>query len=502
MLFVPLLGHLAAEGQGPRPAFTTSARAVRYAVLPPLPRAWSTGASSGAGSRSRLTIGDASRWASAGFGFMRAAVLPGLEPARARWSTCGCPRARACRRPNEETRSASRRWLGSSRACDCVQPATSAPARRAFTCRWTSSSRSSNVSPRSIIAAEGPRGARCAARARSAELCSRSDFPDLRGARQAAAQRSSGAVSGAVPRAGAATPAAVRAIADEVKDGDARQCRTRAASTTTGTRALKRLRLELDQDQARAPSALSTPVNGAAPRSTMLSGTNDRPVSRERPADRHRAAPAAGRARRDDAPGQRLHRRRLSGRSVPLSQLVKIELRLGARRASGARTATSRSPCRATSVEASKGPPCRPQICPPLHALELRASMPAGLPASRSPVPRRRAAKAGGSIAADMPLMLFIVFTLLMLQLHCFVALDAGVPDRTARPDRRGGGAAACSSRPFGFVALLGVIALFGMIIRNSVILVDQIEQRPRPTACRPGTRSSRRRCAGCGRSC
>jgi multidrug efflux pump len=30
--------------------------------------------------------------------------------------------------------------------------------------------------------------------------------------------------------------------------------------------------------------------------------------------------------------------------------------------------------------------------------------------------------------------------------------------------------------RPFGFVALLGVIALFGMIIRNSVILIDQIE--------------------------
>jgi multidrug efflux pump subunit AcrB len=32
-------------------------------------------------------------------------------------------------------------------------------------------------------------------------------------------------------------------------------------------------------------------------------------------------------------------------------------------------------------------------------------------------------------------------------------------------------------NRPFGFVALLGVIALLGMIIRNSVILIDQIEQ-------------------------
>ena len=32
-------------------------------------------------------------------------------------------------------------------------------------------------------------------------------------------------------------------------------------------------------------------------------------------------------------------------------------------------------------------------------------------------------------------------------------------------------------NQPFGFMALLGTIALFGMIMRNSVILVDQIEQ-------------------------
>jgi multidrug efflux pump subunit AcrB len=32
-------------------------------------------------------------------------------------------------------------------------------------------------------------------------------------------------------------------------------------------------------------------------------------------------------------------------------------------------------------------------------------------------------------------------------------------------------------SSPFGFVALLGVIALGGMIMRNSVILIDQIDQ-------------------------
>jgi multidrug efflux pump len=32
-------------------------------------------------------------------------------------------------------------------------------------------------------------------------------------------------------------------------------------------------------------------------------------------------------------------------------------------------------------------------------------------------------------------------------------------------------------NKPFGFVAMLGTIALFGMIMRNSVILVDQIQQ-------------------------
>ena len=38
-------------------------------------------------------------------------------------------------------------------------------------------------------------------------------------------------------------------------------------------------------------------------------------------------------------------------------------------------------------------------------------------------------------------------------------------------------GALLLLNRPFGFVALLGVIALMGMIQRNSVILIDQIEQ-------------------------
>ena len=85
-------------------------------------------------------------------------------------------------------------------------------------------------------------------------------------------------------------------------------------------------------------------------------------------------------------------------------------------------------------------------------------------------------AKGTSSIQAGVPIMLFVVFTLLMLQLQSFsrallVFLTgplgiAGVA-----------GALLVFDKPFGFVALLGVIALMGMIQRNSVILIDQIEQ-------------------------
>jgi multidrug efflux pump subunit AcrB len=86
------------------------------------------------------------------------------------------------------------------------------------------------------------------------------------------------------------------------------------------------------------------------------------------------------------------------------------------------------------------------------------------------------AAKGQGAIAAGVPVMLFIIFTLLMLQLHSF---SRAVLVFLTGPLGVAGAAAALLvlNRPFGFVALLGVIALMGMIMRNSVILIDQIEQ-------------------------
>ena len=84
--------------------------------------------------------------------------------------------------------------------------------------------------------------------------------------------------------------------------------------------------------------------------------------------------------------------------------------------------------------------------------------------------------KGSSSIAAGIPIMLFITFTLLMLQLHSFSR--AMLVFLTGPLGIAGvAGALLLSGRPFGFVALLGVIALMGMIQRNSVILIDQIEQ-------------------------
>jgi multidrug efflux pump subunit AcrB len=84
--------------------------------------------------------------------------------------------------------------------------------------------------------------------------------------------------------------------------------------------------------------------------------------------------------------------------------------------------------------------------------------------------------KGTSSIAANVPLMLFIIFTLLMLQLRSF---SHSVLVFLTGPLGLIGASLTLLiiGKPMGFVAMLGVIALNGMIIRNSVILIDQIEQ-------------------------
>jgi multidrug efflux pump len=85
-------------------------------------------------------------------------------------------------------------------------------------------------------------------------------------------------------------------------------------------------------------------------------------------------------------------------------------------------------------------------------------------------------AKGQASINAGMPLFLGVVFTVLMIQLMSFQRVVLVV--LTAPLGLIGVAAALLIfNKPFGFVAMLGTIALFGMIMRNSVILIDQIER-------------------------
>jgi len=80
------------------------------------------------------------------------------------------------------------------------------------------------------------------------------------------------------------------------------------------------------------------------------------------------------------------------------------------------------------------------------------------------------------SIKAGLPLFLFVVVSLLMLQLRSFSRTALVL--LTAPLGLIGVTLFLLVFRvPFGFVAMLGTIALAGMIMRNSVILVDQIEQ-------------------------
>ena len=124
----------------------------------------------------------------------------------------------------------------------------------------------------------------------------------------------------------------------------------------------------------------------------------------------------------------------------------------------------------------------------------LRAKLPAGYRIELAGA-AADSGKAQDSIAANVPLVLFIMFTLLMLQLHSF---SRSLLVFLTGPLGVAGAAMALLllHRPFGFVAQLGVIALFGMIMRNSVILIDQIEQ---DIARRASAVERDRRIARCG---
>ncbi|MBY0613263.1 MAG: efflux RND transporter permease subunit [Beijerinckiaceae bacterium] len=124
-------------------------------------------------------------------------------------------------------------------------------------------------------------------------------------------------------------------------------------------------------------------------------------------------------------------------------------------------------------VDGVQPPDVTAQILPQLDA--IKKSLPAGYRIETGGAVEE-SAKGNESLAAVFPIMLIVMLLLLMVQLQSFSKLALVL--MTAPLGLIGASLALnLSGRPFGFVALLGLIALAGMIMRNTVILVDQIDQ-------------------------
>ena len=253
----------------------------------------------------------------------------------------------------------------------------------------------------------------------------------------------------------------------------------------------KIVRLEIDQDRARALNVstqdlaafLQTSVNGV---SVTFLRDRDRLVEvlfRGTQAERARLSQL-----------QNLSVPTRSGKSVPLTQLADISYEFEEGiiwRRDRLPTITARADIydagtQAATVTARLDPAIGEirKLLPPGYRIEVGGAV-------------EESAKGGASVAAGFPLMLLTMLTLLMIQLQSvqrmvLVVLTAplgliGVTIFLLLFDQ-----------PFGFVAMLGAIALSGMIMRNSVILIDQIEQdilaghHPRDAICDAAVRRFR----------
>jgi len=260
----------------------------------------------------------------------------------------------------------------------------------------------------------------------------------------------------------------VQMWADQAKDILRADTRMRGVNDNWNE-AVKVLRLDVDQDKARA-LGVSSQVIAQASR-TILSGTN---IGQYREGDKLvdivLRQPLQERQTLTDLASAYLPT--ASGRSIPLSQVAKVQLSWEP----GVMWREDRNyavTVQGDVIEGVQGATVSATVWPQMQALAAR--MPAGYAIELAGAVEE-SSKGQGAIAAGIPVMLFLIFTLLMLQLQSF---SRAVLVFLTGPLGIAGVAAALLllDRPFGFVALLGVIALMGMIMRNSVILIDQIEQ-------------------------
>jgi len=267
-------------------------------------------------------------------------------------------------------------------------------------------------------------------------------------------------------------PVVLRERADEVKTV------MRASSNTRGVNdnwneSIKSIRLDIDQTKARALGVSSQSIAQAS--KTMFGGTT---VGQYREGDKLidivLRQPQDERNTITDVANANLPT--ASGKSIPLTQIATPSFAWEP----GVMWRDNRDyaiTVQSDIVEGLQGATVTAELLPALRALEAGWKS-KGLLNYRIEVAGavEESSKGSASIAAGIPIMLFITFTLLMLQLHSF---SRAMLVFLTGPLGIAGVAAALlvSGRPFGFVALLGVIALMGMIQRNSVILIDQIEQ-------------------------
>lgn len=267
-------------------------------------------------------------------------------------------------------------------------------------------------------------------------------------------------------------PSLLRQRADEVR-AVLRQSPNLRGVNDNWNEAIKVLRLEVDQARARSLGVSSQSIAQAS--RTLLAGATvgqfregDKLIDivLRQPLDERDAISAMGNAYLPTA----------SGKAIPLTQIAQpvFTWEPGVLwRENGDYAVTVQG----DTVEGLQGATVTNELLPALRELERRwaAAGPGGYRIDVAGAVEE-SAKGSDSIAAGLPAMLFITFTLLMLQLHSF---SRAMLVFLTGPLGIAGVAAAllALNRPFGFVALLGVIALMGMIQRNSVILIDQIEK-------------------------
>ena len=267
-------------------------------------------------------------------------------------------------------------------------------------------------------------------------------------------------------------PQVLRLKADEIKVEMRQNPNTRGVNDNWNE-SVKALRLDVDQAKARALGVTSQSIAQAS--RTLLSGST---VGQFREGDKLieivLRQPLSERDAMSDL--AQAYVPTASGRVIPLLQIATpvYTWEPGVMWREGRQYAIT---VQSDIAEGLQGATVTAQLLPALKKIEATWQG-QGLQGYRIEVAGavEESAKGSASIAAGLPLMLFITFTLLMLQLQSFSR--AMLVFLTGPLGMAGvAGALLVLDRPFGFVALLGVIALMGMIQRNSVILIDQIEQ-------------------------